>query len=111
MMAGRSRQLGGALAGELVPVLRAGCWESSWLQITTGSSSMVGRGAVTGAGVSSGGGTSPRRSVCRAWIAASSSGGVLGACWGTEELGWSERSRKKLRDVRQQSNGFENYEL
>jgi len=39
------------------------------------------------------------------------SGYVLGACWGTEELGWSERSRKKLRDVRQQSNGFENYEL
>jgi len=38
-------------------------------------------------------------------------GGVLGACWGTEELGWNERSRKKLRDVRQQSNGFENYEL
>jgi len=36
---------------------------------------------------------------------------VLGACWGTEELGWNERSRKKLRDVRQQSNGFENYEL
>jgi len=36
---------------------------------------------------------------------------VLGACWGTEELGWSERSRKQLRDVRQQSNGFENYEL
>ncbi len=25
---------------------------------------------------------------------------VLGACWGTEELGWNERSRKKLRDVR-----------
>ncbi len=24
----------------------------------------------------------------------------LGACWGTEELGWNERSRKKLRDVR-----------
>jgi len=36
---------------------------------------------------------------------------VLGACWGTEELGWNERSWKKLRDVRQQSNGFENYEL
>jgi len=36
---------------------------------------------------------------------------VLGTCWGTEELGWNERSRKKLRDVRQQSNGFENYEL
>jgi hypothetical protein len=36
---------------------------------------------------------------------------VLGACWGTEELGWNERSRKQLRDVRQQSNGFENYEL
>ena len=25
---------------------------------------------------------------------------VLGACWGTEELGWNEGSRKKLRDVR-----------
>jgi len=25
---------------------------------------------------------------------------VLGACWGTEELGWNERSRKRLRDVR-----------
>jgi len=25
---------------------------------------------------------------------------VLGACWGTEELGWTEQSRKKLRDVR-----------
>ena len=25
---------------------------------------------------------------------------VLGACWGTEELGWKERSWKKLRDVR-----------
>ena len=24
---------------------------------------------------------------------------VLGACWGTEELGWNEGSRKKLRDV------------
>jgi len=36
---------------------------------------------------------------------------VLGTCWGTEELGWNERSQKKLRDVRQQSNGFENYKL
>jgi len=25
---------------------------------------------------------------------------VLGACWGTEELGWNEGSLKKLRDVR-----------
>jgi hypothetical protein len=25
---------------------------------------------------------------------------VLSACWGTEELGWNERSWKKLRDVR-----------
>ncbi len=25
---------------------------------------------------------------------------VLGACWGTEELGWNEGSRKKLRGVR-----------
>jgi len=29
----------------------------------------------------------------------------------TEGLGWSERSRKKLRDVRQQSNGVVNYAL
>jgi len=29
-----------------------------------------------------------------------SNGSVLGACWGTEELGWNEGSRKKLRDVR-----------
>ena len=26
--------------------------------------------------------------------------GVLGACWGTEELGWNEGFQKKLRDVR-----------
>jgi hypothetical protein len=25
---------------------------------------------------------------------------VLGACWGTEELGWNRGSQKKLRDVR-----------
>ena len=25
---------------------------------------------------------------------------VLGACWGTEELGWTEQSGQKLRDVR-----------
>ena len=25
---------------------------------------------------------------------------VLGACWGTEELGWNESFEKKLRDVR-----------
>jgi len=36
---------------------------------------------------------------------------VLGACWGTGELGWNEGSRKKLRDMRKQSNGYENYEL
>jgi hypothetical protein len=23
-------------------------------------------------------------------------GGVLGACWGTEELGWNERSREEI---------------
>jgi hypothetical protein len=34
---------------------------------------------------------------------------VLGACWGTEELGWNEGSRKKLQDVILQSNGFKNY--
>jgi hypothetical protein len=77
MMAGRSRQLGGALAGDLLPVSRVGCWTSSGFQNTTGSSSsMMGCGAVTGGGVGAVGGTLPRRSVCRAWIAASSSGGA-----------------------------------
>ncbi len=75
MMAGRSRQPGGALVGDLLLVLRTGCWTLSGFQITTGSlSSMMGCGAVTGGGVGAIGGTSPRRSVCRAWIAASSSG-------------------------------------
>ena len=76
MMAGRSRRRGGALAVEVVPVMRTGIWNSSGLQISTGSSSMMGRGAVTGVAVGSGGGTSPRRSVRRDWIAASSSGGA-----------------------------------
>jgi len=53
---------------------------------------------------------------CPAWSAANkpgrpAKGNVLGACWGTEGLGWSERSRKKLRDARQQSSGFVNHEL
>ena len=78
MMAGRFRWLSVVLAGELVPVSRAGCWTSLGFQISTGSSSTVGCGAVTGAGVGSEGGTSPRRSVRRAWIAASSSGGLPG---------------------------------
>jgi hypothetical protein len=46
----------------------------------------------------------------RAWYFADSDV-VLGTCWGTEELGWNEGSRKKLRDVIYQLNGFENYEL
>ncbi len=75
MMAGRSRRLGEALVGDLLLVLRAGCWTSSGFQITTGSSSsMMGRGVMTGGGVGAVGGTLPRRSVCRAWIVASSLG-------------------------------------
>ncbi len=67
MMAGQSRRLGGALVGGLLPVLRMGCWTLSGFQITTGSSSsLMGCGAVTGGGVGAVGGTSPRRSVCRA---------------------------------------------
>ena len=75
MIAGRFRRLSGGLAGELGPVVRVGCWTSLGLQISTGSSSMMGRGAVTGVAVGSGGGTSPRRRVRRDSIAASSSGG------------------------------------
>ena len=52
--------MGGTLAGELVPVSHAGCWALSGLLITTGSLSMVGRGAVTGAGVGTGGGYFPK---------------------------------------------------
>ncbi len=42
----------------------------------------------------------------------SSSWSVLGACWGTEELGWNERSRKKItrREITIKW-GFDNYEL
>ncbi len=36
---------------------------------------------------------------------------VLGACWGTEELGWNEGSWKKITRREIQSNGFDNYEL
>ncbi len=58
MMAGRSHRLGGALVGDLLPVLGAGCWTLSGFQITTGSlSSMMGRGAMTGGGVGAVGGT------------------------------------------------------
>ena len=75
MMAGRSRRLGGALVGDVLPVLHVGCWTSSGFHITTDSvSSMMGHGARTGGGVGARGGTSPRRSVHRAWIAASLSG-------------------------------------
>jgi len=77
MMAGRSRRLGGALVGDLLPVLHVGRWTSSGFHITTDSlSSMMGHGARTGGGVGAIGGNSPRRSVRRAWIAASSSGGA-----------------------------------
>ena len=75
MMAGRFRRLSGGLAGELGPVAGMGCWTSLGLHISTGSLSMMGRGAGIGGGVGALGGTSPRRSVRRAWIAASSSGG------------------------------------
>ena len=44
--------------------------------MTTGSSSWIGHGALTCGVVGSVGGTSPRRSVRRAWIAASLSGGA-----------------------------------
>ena len=74
MMAGRFHWLSGVLAGELVPVLRMGCWTLLGLHITTGSSSIMGRGAWTGGGVGAIGGTSPRRSVRSAWIVASSLG-------------------------------------
>jgi len=77
MMAGRSHRLGGALVGDLLPVLRTGCWTLSGFQITTGSlSSMMGHSAMTGGGVGAVGGTLPRRSVHRAWIVASSLGGA-----------------------------------
>ena len=36
---------------------------------------------------------------------------VLGACWGTEELGWNERSREEITRREITINGFENYEL
>ena len=51
MMAGRLRRLSCGLTGELVPVSRMGCWTSLGLHITTGSSSISGRGAGTGGGV------------------------------------------------------------
>jgi len=66
MMAGRFRRLSGVLAGELVPVSRMGCWTSLGLHISTGSSSIMGRGAWTGGGIGVIGGTLPRRSVRRA---------------------------------------------
>ena len=37
MMAGRSRRLGGALVGDLLPVLHVDCWSSSGFHITTDS--------------------------------------------------------------------------
>ena len=75
MMVGRSLWLGGVLVGEMLPVVHMGCWTLSGLHISTGSSSIMGCGAWTGGGVGAIGGTLPRRSVRRAWIAASSSGG------------------------------------
>ncbi len=74
MMAGRFRRSSGVLIGELVLVLCMGYWTSLGLHISTGSSSIVGRGAWTGGGVGAIGGTSPRSSVRRVWIMASSSG-------------------------------------
>jgi len=61
----------GALGGELASPSRAGCWTSSGFHITTGSSSMMGHGALTCGEGGGGGGTLPRSSVRRAWIAAS----------------------------------------
>ena len=75
MMAGVIAQAG-ALVGELVPLFCVGfLWIWSGLHMKTGSSSCKGRGALTCCGVVvSVGGTSPRRSLRRAWIAASLSG-------------------------------------
>jgi len=66
----------GALVGELAPLSHAGCWTSSGLHITTGSSSIMGYGALICGGVGEIGGTLPRSSICRAWIAASLLGGA-----------------------------------
>ena len=50
MMAGRFHRSSGGLVGELALVLHMGCWMSLGLHITTGSSSIVGRGAWTDGG-------------------------------------------------------------
>jgi hypothetical protein len=68
----------GALVRMMVMLFCVGGWTWSVLHMTTGSSSWTGRCALTCCAVGSVGGTSLRRSVCEAWIAASSSGG----CWG-----------------------------
>jgi hypothetical protein len=66
----------GALVGELVQLFCVGWWTWSGLHIKTGSSSWKERGVLTCGVVGSVGGTSPMRSVCRACITASLSGGA-----------------------------------
>ena len=66
----------GTLVGVLILTSWVGFWTSSGLHMKTGSLSWKGRGELTCGVVGSVGGTSPRRSVRRAWIAASSSGGA-----------------------------------
>ena len=64
----------GALIGEMVTLFCVGGWTWYGLHMKTGSSSLKGCGVLTCGVVGSVGGTLSRRSVCRAWIAASLSG-------------------------------------
>ena len=66
----------GELVGELLHLFCVSCWTWSGLHMKTGSSSWTGRGARTCGVLGSVGGTLPRKSVRRAWIAASLSGGA-----------------------------------
>ena len=75
MMAGVVARAG-ALVCEMVTLFCVGGWTWSGLHMKTGSSSWKGCGALTCGVVGSAGGTLPRRSVRRAWIAVSLSGGA-----------------------------------
>ena len=66
----------GTLVGVLILTSWVGFWTSSGLHMKTGSSSLMGHGALICGGVGAVGGTSPRSSVRGAWIASSSSGGA-----------------------------------
>jgi hypothetical protein len=66
----------GTLGGVLILTSWVGFWTSSGLHMKTGSSSLMGYGALICGGVGAVGGTSPRSSVRGAWIASSSSGGA-----------------------------------